>query len=128
MPSWTHPSFIIRLRTSQNLATELDLAIVAKRSFKNCVYFTYISSYKDSLKKLQANTRLKLLTTLNMLCKQHFGENREKNFLQKTPFLFISENENSYELDQQLDMLSYFFLLLKLCSCLAFHFLHCVPQ
>ena len=28
-----------RLRTSQNLATELDLAIVAKKSFKNCVYF-----------------------------------------------------------------------------------------
>ena len=51
-----------------------------------------------------------------MLCNQHFGENREKNFLQKTPFLFISENENSYELNQQLDMLSYFFLLHKLCS------------
>ena len=67
-------------------------------------------------KKLQANTRLKLLTTLNMLCKQHFGENREKKFLQKTPFLFISENENSYELGQQLVMLSYFFLLHKLCS------------
>ena len=58
---------------------------------------------------MQANTRLKLLTTLNMLCKQHFVENREKNFLQKTSFLFISENENSYELDQQLDILSYFF-------------------
>ena len=52
----------------------------------------------------------------NMLCKQHFGENREKKFLQKTPFLFISENDNSYKLGQQLDMLSYFFLLHKLCS------------
>ena len=52
-----------------------------------------------------------------MLCKQHFVENREKNFLQKNhPFLFISENENSYELNQQLDILSYFFLLHKLCS------------
>ena len=46
---------MIRLRTSQNLATELDLAIVAKRSFKNCVYFIYISLKKDSLKKLQIN-------------------------------------------------------------------------
>ena len=44
-----------RLRTSQNLATELDLAIVAKRSFKNCVYCIYISLKKDSLKKLQIN-------------------------------------------------------------------------
>ena len=65
---------------------------------------------------MQANTQVKLLTTLNMLCKQHFKKNREKNFLQKTPFLFISENENSYELDQQLDMRTYFFLLHKLCS------------
>ena len=56
-----------------------------------------------------------------MLCNQHFEENREKNFLQKkkkTPFLFISENENSYELDQQLKdrYAIIFFLLLKLCS------------
>ena len=117
-------SLTIRLKTSQNLATVLDLAIVAKRSFKNCVYFIYISSLKDSLKKLQANTRLKLLTTLNMLCKQRLGENREKNFLQKTPFLFISENENSYELDQQLDMLAYFFCCINCVLCLAFHFMH----
>ena len=37
-----------RLRTSQNLATELDLAIVAKRSFKNCVYFIYIYHHKKT--------------------------------------------------------------------------------
>ena len=58
-----------------------------------------------------------------MLCKQHFVENREKNFLQKTSFLFISENENSYELDQQLDILSYFFLLHKLCSMFGIPFI-----
>ena len=87
--------FFIRLRTTQNLATELDLAIVAKRSFKNSVYFIYVLLNLKIVKKLQANTRLKLLTTLNILCKQHFWENPEKKFLQKTPFLFISENENS---------------------------------
>ena len=84
-----------RLRTNQNLATELDLAIVAKRSFKNCVYFIYVLLNLNIVKKLQANTQLKLLTTLNILCKQHFWENPEKKFLQKTPFLFISEYENS---------------------------------
>ena len=87
--------FLNRLRTNQNLATELDLAIVAKRSFKNCVYFIYVLINFNIVKKLQANTRLKLLTTLNILCKQHFSENPEKKFLQKTPFLFIAENENS---------------------------------
>ena len=85
---------VYRLRTNQNLATELDLAIVAKRSFKNCVYFKHVLLNLKIVKKLQANTRLKLLTTLNILCK-HFWENPEKKFLQKTPFLFISENENS---------------------------------
>ena len=32
----------IRLKTSQNLATELNLAIVVKRSFKNYVYFIHV--------------------------------------------------------------------------------------
>ena len=43
-----------RLRTNQNFATELDLAIVAKRSFKNCVYFIYVLFNLN----IQANTRL----------------------------------------------------------------------
>ena len=38
---------IIRLRTNQNLATELDLAIVAKRSFK-IVYISYIYHNKKT--------------------------------------------------------------------------------
>ena len=37
----------IRLRTNQNLATELDLAIVAKRSFK-IVYISYIYHNKKT--------------------------------------------------------------------------------
>ena len=79
-----------RLRTNTNLATELDLAIVAKRSFKICVYFIYVLLNLNNLKKLQANTRLKLLTTLNILCKQHFWENPEKKFLQKnTIFVYF---------------------------------------
>ena len=49
-------SHLIRLRTNQNLATELDLAIVAKRSFKNCVYFIYVLLNLNIVKKLQANT------------------------------------------------------------------------
>ena len=36
-----------RLRTNQNLATELDLAIVAKRSFK-IVYISKIYLYKKT--------------------------------------------------------------------------------
>ena len=36
-----------RLRTNQNLATELDLAIVAKRSFK-IVYISYIYHNKKT--------------------------------------------------------------------------------
>ena len=39
-----HTGKFDRLRTSQNLATKLHLAIEAKRSFKKCVYFKYISS------------------------------------------------------------------------------------
>ena len=77
------PGILVRLRTNQNLATELDLAIVAKRSFKNCVYFIYVLLNLNIVKKLQANTWLKLLTTLNILCKHHFWENPEKKFLQK---------------------------------------------
>ena len=92
----------IRLKTSQNLATELNLAIVVKRSFKNYVYFIYVLLNLNTVKKLQANTRLKLLTTLNMLCNQHFWENRDKKVLQKTPFLFISENENSFNPDHRI--------------------------
>ena len=65
----TVPLFHIinRLRTSQNLATELDLAIVVKRSFQNCVYFIYILLNLNIVKKLQAKAQLKLLTTLNIL-------------------------------------------------------------
>ena len=112
-----------RLRTSQNLATELNLAIVVKKSFKKCVHFIYVLLNLNVVKKLQANTRLKLLTTLNMLCKQHFWQNRGKKFLQKLPFLFISENENSYNPDQQLDMLLYFFFCcIKCVLCSPFHF------
>ena len=61
-----HQGVRIRLRTNQNLATELDLAIVAKRSFKNCAYFIYVLLNFKIVKKLQANTRLKLLTALNL--------------------------------------------------------------
>ena len=52
---WSLYAISLRLGTNQNLATELDLAIVAKLSFKNCVYFIYISLLKDSLEKLQVN-------------------------------------------------------------------------
>ena len=45
-----------RLRTNQNLATELDLAKVAKRSFKQCEYFIYVLLNLNIVKKLQANT------------------------------------------------------------------------
>ena len=40
MQGQSSPVQVNRLRTSQNLATELDLAIVVKRSFKN-VYISY---------------------------------------------------------------------------------------
>ena len=44
-----YASFIVlnRLRTTQNLATELDLAIVAKMSFK-IVYISYIYHNKNT--------------------------------------------------------------------------------
>ena len=46
---------LYRLRTNQNLATELDLAIVAKRSFK-IVYISYIYIIiKRLIEKLQVN-------------------------------------------------------------------------
>ena len=62
----------------------------------NCVfsYFNWVITQIRSLIKV-LNIRLKLLTTLNILCKQHCWENAEKKFQQKTPLLFISENENS---------------------------------
>ena len=64
----------------------------------------------------------KIVNTCNfkyMLCKQHFWENREKKFLQKTPFLFISENENF-----EIFSFPFFALTATMRYFIASHFLH----
>ena len=49
-------TYLGRPRTSLNLATQLDFATVAKRSFKLCVYFMYVLLKFNVVKRLQENT------------------------------------------------------------------------
>ena len=60
-------TLLIRPRTSLNLATQFDFATVAKMRFKVCVYFIYVLLEFNFVKKLQENSQVKLLRTLNIL-------------------------------------------------------------
>ena len=47
----------------------------------------YVLSKFNFVKKLQENAQAKLLTTLNVLCKQCFQKKMSQEFFAKSPFL-----------------------------------------